>query len=340
LLTKREINEHGYTSPHGPSDRTRFIGFETLKDFTYTQEANVICPFCANNCNRTLVRFLQPAQAGLTWVTGNRCERGELVGDPHDPAIRDEVNRISKMMDSVPDMVRIRDELLFKDYPFTPLLPEKDITIGLPRVLDFWRTMPFWKVFWGALGYKTKVSSKSNRHLYEKGLQSVASDTVCFPAKLVHGHIQDLIASKVDRIFFPQMNRIPPDNPEPFSTFTCPVLKGYPLSVIASDNPEAKHGIPFDSPVCHWFTKRDQDIQLCRYMKETFNIPKNITMAAIQQGEEALKKFNRAMTENGEKIIKDVEQKGAFAVVISGRHYQYDAYYGGDSAGGRSPEKI
>jgi predicted nucleotide-binding protein (sugar kinase/HSP70/actin superfamily) len=158
----------------------------------------------------------------------------------------------------------------------------------------------------------------------------VASDTVCFPAKLVHGHIQDLIEKKVDRIFFPQINRLPPDNPERTSTFTCPVLKGYPLSVQCSDNPEEKHGIPYDSPVFHWFSKRDQDFQLCRWMKETFNIPESTTLAAIEQGEKALADFNQALKENGANIIKDVEQKGGFAVVIAGRHYQYDEHVNHD----------
>ena len=322
LLTKREIIENGYTSPHGPADRSRFIGFDALKNFDYTQEANLICPFCSNNCNRTLVRFSN----GQTWVTGNRCERGEIVGDPQDPTVREQAANITKTMDSVPDMIKFRNEQLFKDYPFLQLLPAKDITIGLPRVLDFWRNLPFWKVFWAALGFKTKVSRKSSRHLFEKGLQYVASDTVCFPAKLVHGHIQDLIEKKVDRIFFPQINRLPPDNPEPFSTFTCPVLKGYPLSVRCSDNPEEKHGIPFDTPVFHWFSKKDMDFQLCRFMQDTFNIPEKITLAAIRQGTQALEDFNNSLIENGEKIIKDVEQKGSFAVVIAGRHYQYDEH--------------
>ena len=89
LLTKRQIEEYGYTSPHGPYKHSRFIGFEAVKDFNYTQEANLICPYCANNCSRTLVRFSN----NLTWVTGNRCERGELVGDPQDPALREEVNK-------------------------------------------------------------------------------------------------------------------------------------------------------------------------------------------------------------------------------------------------------
>jgi predicted nucleotide-binding protein (sugar kinase/HSP70/actin superfamily) len=220
-------------------------------------------------------------------------------------------------------MIRVRDELLFKDYPFTRLLPAKETTIGIPRALDFWRTLPFWKVFWGALGFKTMVSRKSTTALYEKGMQYVASDTVCFPAKLVHGHIQDLIEKKVDRIFFPQMNRLPPD-PDKSDTFTCPVLKGYPISVRCSDNPEERHGIPFDTPVFHWFSKNDQDHQLCNFIKETFGIPEKVTLAAIKQGEKALEDFNHAMIENGKKIVNEVEKKGGFAVVIAGRNYQYD----------------
>jgi predicted CoA-substrate-specific enzyme activase len=326
ILTKRQIAEHGYTSPHGRGSASRFIGFEALENFSYTQEANLICPFCSNTCNRTLVRFSTGPNSGpgLTWVTGNRCERGEVVGDPRDPAVREEAKKIADLMNSVPDMIKIREELLFKDYPYSRLLPAKDISIGIPRVLDFWRTLPFWKTFWGALGFNVKVSRKSSRKLYERGLQYVASDTVCFPAKLVHGHIQDLIESGVDRIFMPQLNRLPPDNMEKFSTFTCPVLKSYSLSVKYSDDPEGKHGIPFDTPLFHWFSYRDRNFQLCRYIRDTFNIPADLCLAAIRQGDGALEEFNRIMTEKGRQIIDETGKKGGFAVVIAGRHYQYD----------------
>ncbi|MDR2491463.1 MAG: acyl-CoA dehydratase activase, partial [Spirochaetaceae bacterium] len=177
LLTKREIDAHGYTSPHGPAGKTRFIGLAAMKDFSYTQEANLLCRFCANNCNRTLVRFSN----GFTWVTGNRCERGELIGDAEDSEVREAAKKITAHMDAVPDMVKVREELLFKDYPVTPLQSAKAITIGIPRALDFWRTMPFWRVFFAALGFKTVISPKSSRKLFERGLQYVASDTVCFP---------------------------------------------------------------------------------------------------------------------------------------------------------------
>jgi predicted nucleotide-binding protein (sugar kinase/HSP70/actin superfamily) len=213
---------------------------------------------------------------------------------------------------------------LFKDYPFDALLPANGITIGLPRVLDFWRTMPFWNVFWGTLGFKIKVSRKSSMKLYEKGLRFVASDTVCFPAKLVHGHIQDLVESKVDRIFMPQLNRLPPENSEKTSTYTCPVLKGYPLSIKYSNDPDGRHNVPFDAPLFHWFSRRDRDYQLCLYMKETFNLPKAVCRAAIRQGDKALALFNRTLTEHGRRIIEDAERRGTFAVVLAGRDYQYD----------------
>jgi predicted CoA-substrate-specific enzyme activase len=321
ILTKREISSKGYTSPHNKTGISRFIGLEALENFSYTQEANLICPFCSNNCNRTLVRF----SSGLTWVTGNRCERGELVGDPRDPVVKEEARKITRIMNAVPDMIKIREELLFKDYPYAALLPAKGITIGLPRALDFWRTMPFWKAFWGALGFKTKVSRKSSKQLYEKGLQYVASDTVCFPAKLIHGHIQDLIESGVDRIFMPQLNRLPSENSEKFSTFTCPVLKSYPLVIKYSDDPQGRRNILFDSPVFHWFSKKDRDFQLCRYMRDTFNIPDALCLAAVNQGDKALAEFNNALINNGANILQETERKGGFAVVISGRYYQYDA---------------
>ncbi|MDR2467620.1 MAG: acyl-CoA dehydratase activase [Spirochaetaceae bacterium] len=320
LLTKREILEHGYTSPHGTKNKSRFIGFDALENFSYTQEANLACPFCSNKCNRTLIRFSN----GQTWITGNRCERGELVGEAADPAVQAKVQELTRAMDAVPDMVKIREELLFKDYVFTSLLPQRNITIGLPRVMDFWRSMPFWKTFYRALGFNVKLSRKSSQSLFDKGIQYVASDTVCFPAKLIHGHVGDLAEQQVDRIFLPQMNRLPPQHGEKFSTFTCAVLKGYPLVIRHSDNPEQRMGIPFDSPVFHWFSTHDRDNQLCQYMRETFNTPEQVCRAAIKQADAALAEFNAQMLSCGKTILADVEKRGEFAVVIAGRYYQYD----------------
>jgi predicted CoA-substrate-specific enzyme activase len=324
LLTKREIAENGFSSPHGPPDKTRFIGFDALERFGYTQESNVTCPFCGNHCSRILVRFSN----GATWVTGNRCERGEILGDPKDPALREKVTRANARMAAVPDMVALRETLLFKDYPVTALAPDRNCTIGLPRVLDFWRTMPFFTTFFHALGFKTKISRPSSHALFERGLPFVASDTVCFPAKLVHGHLHDLAEATpeaaVDRVFLPLFCRLPSENPEPQSTYTCPVLKGYPLVVKYSEDPARRWKLPLDTPVFHWLKKRDRNLQLCRYMRETFGVPEALCRKAITQGDAALAAFNAELVREGARIIAQAEQAGTFAVVLAGRHYQFD----------------
>jgi predicted nucleotide-binding protein (sugar kinase/HSP70/actin superfamily) len=184
--------------------------------------------------------------------------------------------------------------------------------------------MPFFTTFFRALGFTTRISNPSTRRLFDRGLQSVASDTVCFPAKLVHGHIHDLIALRVDRIFLPLFVHLPSDNPEPLSTYTCPVLKGYPLVVKYSDDPQRNWNTPLDAPVFHWFKQEDRDRQLCRYMQNTYNIPRETVFDAIVQGDAALRSFNASLVEEGSRIIAKVEEEGKFAVVITGRHYQFD----------------
>ena len=321
LLTKREVAENGFsTHYHAGTGKSLFIGFDALRTFDYSQESDVRCPFCSNNCSRILVRFSN----GLTWLTGNRCERGKIIGDPKDPALREKLKQVNAGMNAVPDMIKWRERELFRDYPTASLAPPRSLTIGLPRALDFWRTMPFFTTFFHALGFKTRISRPSSQKLFEDGLPFVASDTVCFPAKLVHGHLHDLAAAGVDRVFMPLFCRLPSQNPEPESTYTCPVLKSYPLVAKYSDNPARRWNLPMDTPVFHWFSRRDRDGQLCRYMKETFGIPAALCRKAIAQGDAALASFNTELTREAARIMAQTEKEGGFAVVLSGRHYQYD----------------
>src|SRR5699024_6365018 len=181
-----------------PEKRT-FIDLDSLDDFSYTQESNAPCPFCTDHCRRTIVTFSN----GNSWVTNNRCERGEVLGKPGDAQARKQLKEKTQRVNRVPNMYRRREELLFKDYPCPEPAVKRDLTIGLPRVLSNWEFMPFWSTFWKALGYKVQLSDMSTRKMYESGLSAVTSDTVCFPAKLVHGHLRNLAAKKVDRIFMP-----------------------------------------------------------------------------------------------------------------------------------------
>jgi predicted nucleotide-binding protein (sugar kinase/HSP70/actin superfamily) len=315
LLTKKQVEEK-----LPPSYTSTFIGLSAMENFDYRQESKYVCPFCSNNCSRTLITFSN----GETYVTGNRCERGEVIGKADSADVREKVRKITGRMQSVPDLLKKREELLFQDYPVTVISPEKDITIGLPRVLEFWNRMPFWTTFWRALGFKTLISRRSNRSLFERGLPFVSSDTVCFPAKLVHGHIRDLIEKKVDRVFMPMIIRMPPENTEPLSDYVCAVVKGYSLVIRYSDDPERRWDTPLDTPIFHWFKEKDRFRQISDFVAASFGLPRNIIRQAIEQGNRAFDAFKAALVAEGERVIAETEKQGKFAVVLAGRPYHND----------------
>ena len=204
-------------------------------------------------------------------MTNNRCERGEVLGDAGDARVREQLREKTQARKAVPNLFQVRRKLLFQTYEYPALQPKKEVTIGIPRVLAFWETMPFWQVFWNSLGFSIRISDYSTREIYESGLSAVTSDTVCFPAKLVHGHIRNLAQAKVDRIFMPSITAVPPENTERTSESMCAVLKGYPIVLRNSDNPEKKWGIPFDAPLFHWHRKEDRDRQLTVYMEKNLS---------------------------------------------------------------------
>ena len=313
LLTKERMS--------GQKIERSFIGMEALRDFSFTQEANQPCPFCANHCKRTIVRF----STGDSWITNNRCERGEILGDPSDQKVKDQLKQKREQKQQTPNLYELRKELLFKEYPVQKLTDDRDITIGLPRVLAYWDNMPFWSTFWRALGFKIRMSPYSTRKIYEDGLQSVTSDTVCFPAKLVHGHLRWLAKHGADRIWMPSVTVVPPENTDKHSESMCAVVKGYPIVIRNSDNPQDRFGIPFDAPLFHWYTSEDRERQLSEYMEKVFGISRYLTVGAILEGDIAMDAFRTELRNAGEKVLADVKAAGKYAILLAARPYQNDA---------------
>lgn len=299
LATKESFQKSG--------GKKSFIGLDAVEAFSYTQTGNSPCPYCANHCKRTVVTFSN----GKQWITNNRCERG---------GAQDEQKRRY-----APNLFQVREKLLFQDYDYTPADGEKGITIGMPRVLAFWENMPFWKTFWQALGFRVVLSDKSTRKIYESGLSAVTSDTVCFPAKLVHGHLRNLAKKKVDRIFMPSITTVPSENTQKTSQSMCAIVKGYPIVVRNSDPPLKKLGISFDAPLFHWYTDQDRDRQLSGYMEETYGIEKKKTLHAIRQADAAQESFHRELEREGRKVLEEAERTGSYAVVLASRPYQNDS---------------
>jgi predicted CoA-substrate-specific enzyme activase len=317
LLTKRFMEKK---RAENPEYHSTFISLEKARTFSWHNQPGQICEYCTNHCSRTIVTFGD----GSSFVTGNRCERGEVTTDPKDPETRKRVAEINKKMLAVPDMVRRMNQLVAKDYAPKQILPPNGKTIGIPRVLEFWWSLPYWKAFFTSLGYTVVVSRQSDYKLFEDGLNSVPSDTVCFPAKLVHGHVLDLIARKVDRIFFPVMVALPSDHTKFNATGVCPVVQGYPIVCKNTDDPEGRYGIPLDQPTFHWFDNALRRSQTVHWFHSEWKLPKDALERAVTEGEKAFHTYRNIILQEGGQILDDVRRKGGFAVVLVGRPYHAD----------------
>lgn len=330
---------------------SNFIGFDAIESLSYTQRENVICTKCANRCSRSLIKFSN----GTTYITGNRCARGEvLLPEELEESKLENINQanineeaVSGLADTpevakpgvipesktryVPDMFLIREQLLFKKWDYKLVSEKKNITIGMPRTLEYWDSMPFWSTFFRALGYDVILSHKSTRDMFENGIPFVPSDTVCFPAKLAHGHIQDLVKQfeKLPkdsyRIFMPMVMEMPATDKAKASNYVCAVVKGYPLIISHSENPQRRWNVPFDNPMFHWYSETDRKVQIIKYFTENYGLKKSEVEAAFKQGEKAILSFKKKLCEEGQKIIDKVKAENSFAVVLAGRPYHTDA---------------
>lgn len=289
-------------------ESSKFIGFEKLSGFTYEQEENNLCPHCANHCNRTIVKFPN----GSSYVTGNRCPRGESL-EENAPAVK-----------NVPDLFLVREALLTKKYKFTEVSAKKNLKVGFPRCLEFWDSLPFWTTFFGALGFETVISDPSTRPMFEEGLPFVASDTVCFPAKLVHGHMQNLADKKVDVIFMPMIMNMPAKDTEGKSNYVCAVVKGYPLVIYNQENPAERWNLRYEHPMFHWYSEKDRYNQIERYMANAFGISKSDVKKAFDQGMVSINEFRSTLVTMADKIREKAKAEGKFAVVLAGRPYHTD----------------
>ncbi|MEW5817670.1 MAG: acyl-CoA dehydratase activase-related protein, partial [Spirochaetota bacterium] len=275
-------------------------------------------------CNRTLIRF----NDGSEYITGNRCEKGEILGDQKDPEIRKRLTQVERKMSLVPDMIKLHSKSLTKDYAIRFLSTTPGTTgairIGIPRVLEYWQSFPYWKAVFTALGFDVVISGKSTYDLFESGLHGIPSDTICFPAKIAHGHVLDLVKKKVDRIFWPMILRSPKMNRTAQGAEMCPIVQGYPMVVEKSEEIKTRYGIPFDHPAFHWFNKRLKRRQTAEFLRHTFGLPGLKIRKALWAGEKAYKRFARELLSTGEKVLKSLKGRDDFAILLAGRPYHSD----------------
>ena len=279
--------------------------FGELDTFTYSQK-NARCGRCTNNCALIINTFAD----GRKYITGNRCERGAGV----------KVDRKKSDL----NMYKFKYDLLFD----RKTLGEANRfgRVGLPRVLNMYEDYPFWHKFFTSLGFDVILSKDSDRRVYEKGISSISSETACYPAKLAHGHIEDLIEKKPDLIFYPAVFYEYKQFDRSQNHMNCPVVSGYP-NVIENnvDNlAKVKYLAPYISFESEEIIKKRMVEVFENYEYGTNKLGKKEIENAVSLAWQEMQNYHDAIRKKGKEIIDFVNQNKINAIVLAGRPYHID----------------
>lgn len=276
---------------------------DELGDFQ-VDSRHVRCGKCENNCLLTVNIF----NDGSRFITGNRCEKGEGKVE---------------VRNNVPDLYDYKYNRLFSYRPLEPHEAKRG-TIGIPRVLNMYENYPFWFTFFTHLGYRVVISGHSSKEMYEKGMDTIASDTACYPAKLVHGHIRWLIDHGVKHIFYPSINHERVEDDTAPNHYNCPIVATYPESIANNmDDVFEENGIRFIHPFLPYDNDKRLVEALHRDMKDQHVTKKEIA-EAISAGRKEYRRFRKDIVKKGEEALEFARETGRKTVVLAGRPYHLD----------------
>lgn len=281
-------------------EQTRLIGPEVLAGFAHTVRTTR-CGLCENHCNLTINDF----GGGRRFISGNRCER-PLGG-------------VKKT--ELPNLYKWKLEKL-KSYGEPSGKPMPNGTIGLPFGLNYYELLPFWTTFLRALGFETVLSDVSTRDMYMQGQHSIPSDTVCYPAKLMHGHIENLLEKGVTSIFYPCMT-YNLDEGRATNCYNCPVVAYYPELLKA--NVAALADFDFMMPYFELADPKRFGQHAAKYFCGKYpQLKKKQVLAAADAAYQELGNYYAQVRAEGQKAIAYADTHGLDIAVIAGRPYHVD----------------
>lgn len=273
------------------------ISKELLENFSYTSKS-AQCGGCTAKCGLNIITFAD----GRKFISGNRCERGagKAVSSENESLYDFKYNLLLSM---------------FEQHVENP-----KAKVGLPLALNFYELIPFWKTLFNELGFETIISDESSRDIYYLGQHTIPSDTVCYPAKLTHGHIESLLNKNVDFIFYPCMS-YNIDEGESDNHFNCPVVAYYPELLIAN-NPRLNSN-NFIYP--YMDLNREKNVTSVMYeILKKYGVKKPQVKQAVKKAFEKLADYRNEIFNRGNQIISKARENGQKIIVLSGRPYHID----------------
>lgn len=262
-----------------------------------------VCPGCENHCTVKSFRF----ENGKIFYSGNQCER---VYSASAESVQKGVNMFTE-----------KNRMLWKRV----MKPEKanGVRIGIPRGLGIYEDFPFWCTLLTECGFEVVVSGGSTNRLYEQGIRSIVADNICFPAKLMHGHIFDLIHRGVDRILYPWVVFERKEDEASGNSFNCPIVSGYSDVIKSSIDPARRHGIPFDAPVVS-FNSSKMLRQSCVEYLEGLGVGRRKAEAAVKKAVAEQERYLAGLERRAAEVLEEAVKAGRMVILLAARPYHVD----------------
>lgn len=286
-----------------PGTSSALLPLNKLEGFIY-KTSTARCQTCGNHCLLTINQF----EGGNRFVSGNRCERG--LGE-------------HKKLQAPPNIYQYKYDRVF-DYKSLPVEAAVHGTIGIPRVLNLYEDYPFWHTFFTKLGFRVVISGRSSHELFQKGMETIPSESVCYPAKLVHGHITDLIEKGVEHIFYPS---IPYDIKEVDAAenhFNCPIVTSYPETIRVNMDDVRQNKVHYMNPFLPLNDISRLKKILTPYMVKSFSLKEHEIHNAVSAAYKALETYKADVRAKGEEILAYLSATGTKGIVLAGRPYHID----------------
>ena len=282
---------------------SNIISCRELDGFS-VESTHTRCKKCENNCMLIINTFADKSR----FVTGNRCERG---------AGKDRTST------DVPNLYAYKYKRLF-NYESLKKNEASRGEIGIPRVLNMYENYPFWHTFFTELKFRVVLSPQSSKNIYESGMETISSDTACYPAKLVHGHIKWLAKNGVKTIFYPGINYEIKENDNVNNHYNCPIVATYPEVIAGNMNDVFKE---YNVEFIHNFIPYDNDKKMIKALSKIFEMRGisygEVKKAVVKARAEDIK-FKSEIKEKGLETVKYIQEKGLKGIVLAGRPYHLD----------------
>ncbi|MDD4799026.1 MAG: acyl-CoA dehydratase activase-related protein [Clostridia bacterium] len=269
----------------------------------FSHQSNITrCKQCGNNCLLTINSF----NDGQKLITGNRCEKGAGV----------------ECAKAIPNLYEYKYSRLFQYQPLEIKNAPRG-TMGIPRVLNMYENYPFWHTFFTQLGFRVVLSPPSSRKIYELGMDTISSDTACFPAKLANGHIVALIKQGIKQIFYPCLPEEKAEFPNADNHYNCPIVACYAEVIQANINLIQEENVKFYHPFLPYQNKKRLAQRLFEEFKDYELTFKEVEYAVNAAWAEDLN-FKADIQNKGEEILEQLKITGQKGIVLSGRPYHLD----------------